>query len=97
LRWVTLFAVSGSDDYESGMFTVPDRWRIRYRLAANDFGLALAQFGWVGADEFSGHSFFANSTGALRTYVSSDGAGSYRLAVRSYAGTRWHVEVDALK
>ena len=97
LRWVRLFAVSGTNDYESDLFTVPDRWRIRYRVAANDFGLALARFGWVGADEFSGHSFVASSTGALRTYVSSDGAGSYRLAIRSYAGTRWYVEVDALK
>jgi serine/threonine-protein kinase len=97
LRWVKLFAVSGSDDYESDIFTVPDRWRIRYRLAPNDFGLALAQFSWVGADQSSSHGFLADSTGALRTYVSSDGAGSYRLAIRSYAGTRWYVEVDALK
>jgi eukaryotic-like serine/threonine-protein kinase len=97
LRWVKLFSASGSDDYESDVFTVPDRWRIRYRLAANDFGLALARFGWVGSDESSGHSFLANSTGALRTYVSSDGAGSYRLEIGSYAGTGWYVEIDALK
>lgn len=97
LRWVKLFSASGSDDYESDVFTVPDRWRIRYRLAANDFGLALARFGWVGSDESGGHSFLANSTGALRTYVSSDGAGSYRLEIGSYAGARWYVEVDALK
>jgi eukaryotic-like serine/threonine-protein kinase len=96
LRWVKLFGVSGSDDYESEVFTVPDRWRIRYRVAANDFGLALARFAWVGTDEFSHHSFLANSAGALRTYVSSDGAGSYRLEIGSYAGTRWYVEVDAL-
>jgi eukaryotic-like serine/threonine-protein kinase len=97
LHWVKLFSASGSDDYESDVFTVPDRWRIRYRLAANDLGLALARFGWVGSDENGGHSFLANSTGALRTYVSSDGAGSYRLEIGSYAGTRWYVEVDALK
>jgi beta-lactam-binding protein with PASTA domain/predicted Ser/Thr protein kinase len=97
LRWVRLFGVSGSDDYEGNVFTVPDRWRVRYRLATNDFGLALARFGWMSADGVSGHSFFASSAGALRTYVSSDGAGSYRLAVRSYAGTHWYVEVDALK
>jgi serine/threonine-protein kinase len=97
LRWVTLFTASGSDDYESDAFTVPDRWRIRYRVAGNDFGLALAQFGWSSTDESAGHSFFANSTGALRTYVSSDGAGSYRLTIRAYAGTRWYVEVDALE
>jgi eukaryotic-like serine/threonine-protein kinase len=97
LRWVKLFSASGSDDYESDVFTVPVRWRIRYRLAANDFGLALARLGWVGSDESGGHSFLANSTGALRTYVSSDGAGSYRLEIGSYAGTRWYVEVDGLK
>jgi hypothetical protein len=66
-------------------------------LAANDFGLALARFGWVGLDELGGHSFFANSTGALRTYVSSDGAGRYRLEIGSYTGTRWYVEIDALE
>ena len=36
LHWVKLFAASGSDDYESDVFTVPGRWRIRYRLTAND-------------------------------------------------------------
>jgi serine/threonine protein kinase len=97
LRWVKLFAVSGADEYESDVFTVPARWRIRYRLAANDFGLALAQIAWTGTDEFGGHSFVASSAGALRTYVSSDGAGSYRLSVRPFADTRWYVEVDALK
>jgi eukaryotic-like serine/threonine-protein kinase len=97
LHWVKLFSASGSDDYESDVFTVPDRWRIRYRLTGNEFGLALARFGWVGSDEPGGHSFLANSAGALRTYVSSDGAGSYRLEIGSYAGTRWYVEVDALK
>lgn len=96
LRWVKLFSVSGSDEYESDVFTVPGRWRIRYRLTANDFGLALAQFGWSGNDD-SGHSFFANTAGVLRTYVSSEGAGDYRLAVRGFGGTRWYVEVDALK
>ena len=97
LHWVKLFAASGSDDYESDVFTVPGRWRIRYRLAANDFGLAFARFGWAGVDTSGGNSFFASSTGALRTYVSSGGAGSYRLGIRSFSGTRWYVEVDALK
>jgi beta-lactam-binding protein with PASTA domain len=97
LRWVKVFDVSGTDDYESDLFTVPDRWRIRYRVAPNEFGLSLAQFGWTGTDDFSGHTVLAKSPGALRTYVSSDGAGSYRLVVRSYAGTPWYVEVDALE
>ena len=97
LRWVKLFAVSGSDDYESDVFTVPERWRIRYRLTGNDFGLAIAQLGWAGVDDSGGHSFFANGAGSLRTYVSDDGAGSYRLNVRPVAGTHWYVEVEALE
>jgi beta-lactam-binding protein with PASTA domain len=97
LRWVKLFAVSNSDDYVSDPFTVPEHWRIQYRLTGNDYGLAFAQFSWAGVDEFGGHSFFANRVGSLGTYISDDGAGSYRLTVRPYAGTHWYVEVDALK
>jgi eukaryotic-like serine/threonine-protein kinase len=97
LRWVKLFAVSGSEAYESEPFTVPTRWRIRYRLTANPFGLAVAQIGWAGTDEFGGHGFLANGAGSLRTYASADGAGSYRLSVRPYAGAGWYVEVDVLK
>jgi PASTA domain len=97
LRWVKLFAVSGSEAYESEPFTVPARWRIRYRLTANPFGLAVAQIGWAGTDEFGGHGFLANGAGSLRTYASADGAGSYRLSVRPYAGAGWYVEVDVLK
>jgi serine/threonine protein kinase len=97
LRWVKLFSVSGSDDYESDVFTVPEHWRIRYRLTGNSFGLALAQLSWTGVDEFGSHGFLANQAGSLRTYVSGDGAGSYRLALRPYAGTHWYVEVDALE
>ena len=48
LRWVKLFAVSNSDDYVSDPFTVPEHWRIRYRLTGNDYGLAFAQFSWAG-------------------------------------------------
>jgi hypothetical protein len=59
--------------------------------------LAFAQFSWSGVDEFGGHSFLANRAGSLGTYISDDGAGSYRLTVRPYAGTHWYVEVDALK
>jgi eukaryotic-like serine/threonine-protein kinase len=97
LRWVKLVAASGSDDYESDVFTVPEHWRIRFRLTGNSFGLALAQFSWTGVDEFGSHGFFANQAGSLRTYVSDDGAGSYRLALRPYAGTHWYVEVDVLE
>src|SRR5205814_2940979 len=55
LHWVKLFATSGGDDYESDVFTVPEHWRIRYRLTGNSFGLALAQFSWTGVDEFGSH------------------------------------------
>jgi beta-lactam-binding protein with PASTA domain len=98
LRWVKVFAASGTDTYESDSFTVPQRWRIRYRLAANDFGLALAQFSWSrDGDSLGAGGFLANAPGALRTYVVSNGAGSYRIAVQPYAGTRWYLEVDAFK
>src|SRR5512133_137423 len=97
LRWVKLFAVSNSDYYVSDPFTVPEHWRIRYRLTGNDYGLAFAQLSWAGAAQFGGHSFFATRAGSLGTYVSDDGTGSYRLTVRPYAGTHWYVEVDALK
>ena len=98
LQWVKLFGVSGTDVYESEPFTVPERWRIRYRLTANDFGVAFARFSWSNVDSwYGGHGFAANFAGSLRTYVSSDGAGTYRLAVQPYAGTRWYVEVDVLR
>jgi hypothetical protein len=98
LRWVKVFSASGTDEYESDVFTVPERWRIRYRLVPNEFGLAVAQIGWAGeGDGSTARSFLASGAGALRTYVSSDGAGTFKLVVRPYAGTHWYVEVDALK
>jgi eukaryotic-like serine/threonine-protein kinase len=98
LRWVKVFSASGTDEYESDVFTVPERWRIRYRLVPNEFGLAVAQIGWAGeGDGSAARSFLASGAGALRTYVSSDGAGTFKLVVRPYAGTHWYVEVDALK
>ena len=99
LRWVKLLADSGSGPYESAPFIVPDRWRIRYRLAAGDtFTPTLAQFAWSRDGELfgDGGSFFANGTGA-HSYGVSDGSGTYRLAVSPYAGTSWYVEVDALE
>ena len=97
LHWVKLFARSGSDSLDTNAFTVPARWRIRYRLSPNPFGLAVAQFAWSAPDEISGSSFVANNAGSLRTFVPADGAGSYRLSVRPYAGASWYVEVDALE
>ncbi|MBW8837613.1 MAG: PASTA domain-containing protein [Burkholderia sp.] len=98
LRWTRLFAASGTDAFESDTFTVPDRWRIRYRLVANEFGLALARLNWTRDGDWLGTgSFVANVADALRTYGVGDGAGSYRIAVNPYAGTRWYVEVDALR
>jgi hypothetical protein len=97
LHWVKVFSRSGSDSFDSEVFNVSARWRIRYRLSANAFGLAVAQFAWSGTDEIGGSSFLASSAGALRTVVPTNGAGSYRLSVRPYAGAGWYVEVDALQ
>jgi serine/threonine-protein kinase len=98
LRWVKVFSTSGTDAYESDSFTVPDRWRIRYRLEAGAFGFALARFAWTPeGDLFGGGTFRANVAGTLRTYGVPDGAGTYRISVNPYAGTAWYVEVDALR
>jgi serine/threonine protein kinase/beta-lactam-binding protein with PASTA domain len=98
LRWVKVFAGSGADLYESAPFTVPDRWRIRYRLTAGDFGPALARVSWShDGNLFGDGSFIADGAGPLRTYAVSDGAGTYKLTVSPYVGTAWYVEVDALE
>ena len=98
LRWVTVLAQSGADAYESDPFTVPARWRIRYRLAAGDFGPPLAQLSWSrDGGVFADGSFIADTAGTARTYAVADSAGTYRLAVSPSAGTAWYVEVDALE
>jgi hypothetical protein len=97
LHWVKLFSRSGNDSFDSDVFSTPGRWRIRYRLSPNAFGLALAQFAWSGTDEIGGSSILASKAGPLRTFVPNDGAGSYRLSVRPYAGAGWYVEVDGLE
>src|SRR5262249_33814445 len=99
LRWVKVFADNGAELYQSDPFTVPDRWRIRYRLtAANVFYPALAQFSWARSGEpFGDSGFFANGAHGPGIYAVHDGAGSYRLGIRPYAGTAWYVEVDALE
>ena len=97
LRWVKLLAQTGADPYESDPFTVPEHWRIRYRLAPGEFGPAFAQFSWSrDGNPFGNGGFFANTSGT-RTYAVSNGAGTFRLAVNPYAGTAWYVEVDALQ
>jgi streptogramin lyase len=89
---------SGQEGYESDPFTVSGRWRIRYRLAAGDFGPALTRFTWLrDGDVFGSGGFLGATAGDLQTYPVSDGAGTYRLAVSPYAGTSWYVEVDALE
>ena len=99
LRWVKVFADAGSDAYQSDSFTVPDRWRIRYRLTPGSlFYPALAQFSWARPGQrFGDGGFFANGSQGLAVYPVHDGAGSYRLGISPYAGTAWYVEVDALK
>ena len=98
-RWVKVFADTGSDAYQSDSFTVPDRWRIRYRLTpASLFYPALAQFSWARPGQpFGDGGFFANGSHGLAVYPVHDGAGSYRLGISPYAGTAWYVEVDAFK
>ena len=94
---MSLFRSSGTDRFQSDPFTVPARWRIRYRLAAAEFLPALAQFLWLpNGEPYAGHGFIATDTG-VRSYVLSDGAGIYRLAVNPLAGTSWSVEVDAFE
>ena len=96
-RWVNLFHWSGVERFQSDPFTVPARWRIRYRLAAAASLPALAQFVWLpDGDPYAGHGFVASDTG-VRSYVVPDGAGTYRLAVNPLAGTSWSVEVDAFE
>ena len=97
LRWVKLLTQTGADPYQSAPFTVPEHWRIRYRLTPGEFGPALAQFGWSrDGNPFGDAGFFANTAG-MRTYTAPDGAGTFRLTVSPYAGTAWYVEVDALQ
>ena len=101
LRWLTVFARSGADSYESDWFVVPARWRICYRLTGASDGLgftpALAQFGWVKYGSLFGSRFFADHADALLAYDVQDGAGRYRLSVKPYAAASWYVEVDAWK
>ena len=97
LHWVKVFADAGSRDYLSNAFTVPKRWRIRYRLAAGDLGLAFAQVSWSpDGSLLGGAGFTAYNSDSLRTYVVPD-PGTYRLSVSPYLGTGWYVEVDALE
>ena len=96
-HWVRIFAVSGSRGYLSGAFTVPQRWRIRYRLSTGDLGFGFAQVSWSPEGPlFGGNGFTAHNTGSLRTYVVPD-PGTYRLSVSPYFGTGWYVEVDAFR
>jgi eukaryotic-like serine/threonine-protein kinase len=98
LQWMRVFSASGTDAYESDAFTVPARWRIRYRFDADSFGFAFARVTWTrDGDFFGAGNFTANASTALRTYGVPDGAGTYRLSVSPYAGSRWYVEVDAFR
>jgi hypothetical protein len=70
----------------------------RYRLDADSFGFALSRVTWTrDGDFFGAGNFTANASTALRTYGVPDGAGTYRLSVSPYAGSRWYVEVDAFR
>ena len=96
-RWVKIFAESGSRGYLSDAFTVAKRWRIRYRLAGGDLGLAFAQFRWSpDGDPSGGAGFTVYKSNRLGTYV-VPATGTYRLSVSPYLCTDWYVEVDALE
>jgi hypothetical protein len=96
-HWVKVFADSGTRGYQSDPFTVPKRWRIRYRLSAGDLGFALAQISWsANGDPFGGSGFRAYNSDGLRTYVVPT-PGTYRLSVSPYLGASWYVEVDAYR
>jgi serine/threonine-protein kinase len=97
LHWVKVLAVTGSGDYQSAAFTVPGRWRIRFRLAASDIGVAFARVSWApDGNLFGGAGFTAYNSDTLRTYV-VPAPGTYRLSISPYLGAGWHVEIDAFK
>ena len=96
-RWMNLFRWSGTDPFQSDAFTVPARWRIRYRLAGAASLPAIAQLFWLPNGEPSaGNGIVASDTGS-HSYLVPDGAGTYRLAVQPLAGTSWSVAVDAFE
>jgi beta-lactam-binding protein with PASTA domain len=99
VRWKKVISQSGSGSFESVPFTVPVKWRIRYRLDGGDLFGASTEFAWTrDGDLFSDDSFFADQTGAMQVHDVSDGGGTYRLSVHPYgSGVSWYVEVDALQ
>ena len=97
LHWVKVLASSGSGGYLSRAFTVPKRWRIRYRLNAGDLGFALAQIGWSPEGALFGTAgFTAHDSNRLDTHVVTT-PGTYRLSLSPYLGTTWYLEVDVLE
>jgi serine/threonine-protein kinase len=98
--WQRVLADSGRGSYLSAPFTVPGRWRIRYRLdGGGSFAGVLTQFAWARADAlFSDGGFVADTAGVQQVYDVPDGAGTYRLSVRPYSSqTAWYVEVEAFE
>lgn len=96
-HWVKVFAHSGSGTYQSDAFTVPERWRIRYRLTAGDLGFALAQISWSPDGAlFGGAGFTARNGDGLRTHLVR-ASGTYSLSVSPYLGASWYVEADAYR
>jgi hypothetical protein len=102
VRWKAVFSDSGAGEYESVPFTVPAKWRIRYRLGGGDgYSDATAEIAWARDGDFFGFddgSFAAQSAGSMQVHRVDDGAGTYRLTVRPDADDMsWYVEVDALQ
>ena len=94
-RWTPVLAQSGSGSFESDPFAVAGRWRVVFRLrSAGEWRAPVAQVSWAeDGSWFTSGGFVAHGTG-VRTVPVSGAPGSYRLAVSSFPGTSWQVEVD---
>jgi serine/threonine-protein kinase len=97
-RWTPVLRQSGSGSFESTPFAVAGRWRVVLRLrSGGDWQLPVAQVNWAkDGSWFSSGGFVAHGTG-IRSVPVSDADGSYRLAVTTFPGTSWQVEVDTFR
>jgi eukaryotic-like serine/threonine-protein kinase len=88
--WHLLFSSDGDGSYESPELRVPRKWRIRYSIHQDtfSFGLGLASFDVVGADD----SFEDWKDGV---FYPSARNGDYRVAVEPY-GVSWSFRVEGL-
>jgi serine/threonine-protein kinase len=97
-RWTPVLRQSGSGSFESNQFDVAGRWRVVLRLrSGGQWRLPVAQVSWAkDGSWFSTGGFVAHGTG-IRSVPVSGADGSYRLAVTTFPGTSWQVEVDTFR